>query len=68
VQRCEALPVNPNAAKGFSTKRLLRAEEKGRNRYKAPHKPPLNAESPEKDSIRQEAGGGEGGRGEEGER
>jgi len=47
VQRCGALPVNPDAPENFSTKRLLRREEKGRNRSKAPHKPPLSAESPE---------------------
>jgi hypothetical protein len=54
VQRCGALPVNPDAPDNFSTKRLLRAEERGRNRSKAPHKPPLSAESPEKNPVPQE--------------
>jgi hypothetical protein len=54
VQRCGALPVNPNAPEGFSTKRLLRAEEIDRNRSKASHKPLLNAESSEKDYLPQE--------------
>jgi len=49
VQRHGAFPVNPDAPENLSTKRLLRPEEKGRNRSKAPHKPPLSAESPDKD-------------------
>jgi hypothetical protein len=43
-----------SAPEGFSTKRLLRAEERGRNRSKASHKPLLNAESSEKDYLPQE--------------
>ena len=44
----QAMTINPLAPPGESLKRLKRAKERGRNRSRAPLRPPISAESPEK--------------------